>query len=472
MSTQAPERSAPVTPVAVGRWTLVALVVGSMVGAGVFSLPGEFSRSTGVAGSSIAWAIAGAGTATLALTFLRLANRRPDLDAGVYSYAREGFGRYAGFLSAFGYYLTAVVGNVAYWVLIMSTVGEWVPAFDGGSTPAAVVVASVGVWVYQLLLSRGIHSATALNRVVTVAKLVPLAVFVVVALVAFDPAVFAANMGAGEVPLPSQVRATMLLTVFVFIGMECASAYSRYARRRTDVGWATMTGFGGVFVLFVLVTMVSFGVMPREEIAALDQPSIGGVLEQVLGPWGGALVGVGLLVSVLGAYLAWTLVSCEVVVQAAKQGDMPRWLARENRHHAPVAAITMTSVLVQIFLLTVLGTTDAFTVAISLCSSLVLVPYLLSAGLSLTMAWPDRRTAARWLVLAVLAIGYAAFLMWAGGVKYLLLTCVVYAPGTLVHAYARRGDGGLSRRELCAAAVVTVLGIVAVVGLATGRITL
>lgn len=456
----------------VGRWTLVALVVGSMVGAGVFSLPGEFSRSTGVLGSSIAWAIAGAGTATLALTFLRLATRRPDLDAGVYSYAREGFGRYAGFLSAFGYYLTAVVGNVAYWVLIMSTVGEWVPAFEDGSTRAAVVVASLGVWVYQLLLSRGIHSANALNRVVTVAKLVPLAVFVVVALVAFDPAVFAGNLGGGAVPLPSQVRSTMLLTVFVFIGMECASAYSRYARRRTDVGWATMTGFGGVFVLFVLVTMVSFGVMPREEIARLEQPSVAGVLEHVLGPWGAGLVGVGLLVSVLGAYLAWTLVSCEVVVQAARRSDMPRWLARENRHGAPIAAITVTSVLVQVFLLTVLGTKDAFTVAISLCSSLVLVPYLLSAGLSLRLAWPDRRTATGWLVLAVAAIGYSGFLMWAGGAKYLLLTCVVYAPGTLVHVLARRHDGGLSARERWAAVAVVSLGVVAVVCLVTGAITI
>lgn len=460
----------PVQTSSVGRWTLVALVVGSMVGAGVFSLPGEFSRSTGVLGSGIAWVIAGSGTATLALTFLRLSTRRPDLDAGVYSYAREGFGRYAGFLSAFGYYLTAVVGNVAYWVLIMSTVGEWVPAFDGGATPWAVLVASVGVWVYHLLLTRGIHSANALNRIVTVAKLVPLAVFVVVAAVAFDPAVFADNLTAGAAPLPDQVRSTMLLTVFVFIGLECASAYSRHARRREDVGWATLVGFGAVLVLFVLVTMVSFGVMPREEIAALDQPSVAGVLEHVLGRWGAILVGLGLLVSVLGAYLAWTLVSCEVVVQAARRGDMPGWLARENTHGAPIAAITVTSALVQVFLLTVLGTTDAFTVAISLCSSLVLVPYLLSSGLSLKLAWHDRSTATRWLVLAVVAVAYSGFLMWAGGAKYLLLTCVVYAPGTLVHAIARRRDGGLSPRERWAAGVVALLGAGAVVGLATGAL--
>lgn len=205
---------------------------------------------------------------------------------------------------------------------------------------------------------------------------------------------------------------------------------------------------------------------------ALDQPSIGGVLEHVLGPWGGILVGVGLLVSVLGAYLAWTLVSCEVVVQAARRSDMPAWLSREGRHGAPIAAITVTSVLVQVFLLSVLGTTDAFTLAISLCSSLVLVPYLLSAGLSLKLAWPDRRTAAGWLVLAVAAIGYSCFLMWAGGAKYLLLTCVVYAPGTILHAWARRGDGGLSSRERWAAGVVALLGGVAVLALVTGRITL
>ena len=415
----------------------------------------------------------------IALTFLRLAQRRPDLDAGVYSYAREGFGRYPGFLSALGYYLTAVVGNAAYWVLIMSTVGEWVPALKGGATSLAVLFASLGVWGYHLLLRRGVREAASINRIVTVAKLIPLVAFVVIAVVAFDPAIFVDNLGGGDAPLLAQVRGSMLVTVFVFIGVEGASVYSRYARTRRDIGWATITGFLGTLALFALITMVAYGVMSREDIAKLDQPSISGVLESVVGPWGAILVGVGLLISVLGAYLAWTLMGCEVVVQAARAGDMPAFLLKENSRGAQIGAITATNVLVQAFLLVVLVATDAFNFAVSIIASLILVPYALSAGFAVKTALADRRSGAidgenrssRWIVISFLTLLYAGFLIWSGGVDYLLLTFAIYAPFSVVHVWLRGGLRGLTRREQILLAVVVALGVLAIAGLVTGRIT-
>lgn len=138
---------APVRPVAkLSLLTLTAMVVGSMVGAGVFSLPRRFAQETGVAGALIAWAVAGTGMLMLAFVFQALAVRRPDLDAGVYAYAKAGFGEYLGFFSAFGYWASACVGNVTYWVLIMSTVGALVPVLGDGDTVTAVVVSSVGLW--------------------------------------------------------------------------------------------------------------------------------------------------------------------------------------------------------------------------------------------------------------------------------------------------------------------------------------
>ncbi|MEK8226289.1 amino acid permease [Oerskovia sp. M15] len=106
--------------------TLTAMVVGSMVGAGVFSLPSRFAQETGVAGALVAWVVAGTGMLMLAFVFQRLAIRKPDLDAGVYAYAKAGFGEYTGFFSAAGYWASACVGNVTYWVLIMSTLGQWI----------------------------------------------------------------------------------------------------------------------------------------------------------------------------------------------------------------------------------------------------------------------------------------------------------------------------------------------------------
>ncbi|WP_217617200.1 basic amino acid/polyamine antiporter [Cellulomonas sp. GbtcB1] len=460
------------------RWTLAALTVGTMVGGGVFSLPGEFARSTGVVGAAIAWTLAGAGMLTLAVVFQQLSERRPDLGAGVYAYARAGFGRYAGFLSMIGYWAVAVLGNVVYWTLVMSTIGEWVPAFEGGSTVAAVAVSSAGLWFFHVLIARGVRSATAVNRVVTVAKLVPLLVFVVIVGIAFDPAVFAGNLFSdlrgGSVP--AQLSGTIAVTVFVFIGVEGANTYSRYARRRRDVGWATITGFLSVLVLFVLVAMIGYGVLPMAAIAELDQPSVAGVLTHVVGEWGAVLVAAGLLVSVLGAYLAWSLMAAEVVVNAAREGDMPAWFARENARRAPVGALVLTNVTVQVFLLLALLAEDAFDAAVSLTTSMVLVPYLLSAGFAVKQALAARREAGpRWaglLTVSLLAVAYTAFLFYGAGPQYVLMSAVIYAPATILFVIARRArrERALAPGEVAVCGLVLAMAVAAVALLATGVI--
>jgi arginine:ornithine antiporter/lysine permease len=136
-----------------------------------------------------------------------------------------------------------------------------------------------------------------------------------------------------EYGLFDQVRATMLVTVFVFIGIEGASVYSRFAKEREDVGFATITGFIIVTTLMVLVTLLPYAVMQRAEIAGLRQPSMAGVLESVVGPWGSIFISVGLLVSVLGAYLAWSLICAEVMFAAAKSKDMPKIFGNQNANH-------------------------------------------------------------------------------------------------------------------------------------------
>jgi arginine:ornithine antiporter / lysine permease len=165
--------------------TMTGMVVGSMVGAGVFSLPRRFAQETGVTGALIAWLVAGAGMLMLAFVFQTLAVRKPNLDAGVYAYAKAGFGEYLGFFSAFGYWASACVGNVTYWVLIMSTVGAIAPQLEDGDTLLAVALSSVGVWVFFYLVQRGVKDAAVFNRIVTVAKIVPILVFVFLALFAW-----------------------------------------------------------------------------------------------------------------------------------------------------------------------------------------------------------------------------------------------------------------------------------------------
>ncbi|MEV5885824.1 basic amino acid/polyamine antiporter [Streptomyces sp. NPDC052020] len=460
--------------------SLVAMVVGSMVGAGVFSLPGRFAQETGVAGALIAWAIAGTGMLMLALVFQSLAVRRPDLDAGVYAYAKAGFGEYLGFFSAFGYWASACVGNVTYWVLIMSTAGAVIPALGEGDTVLAVVLSSAGLWGFFFLVRRGVREATAINRVVTVAKIIPIVVFVVLALFYLDADVLADNVrGADHTgSLFHQVRGTMLATVFVFLGIEGASVYSRHARRREDVGRATLLGFLSVFAVFASVTLVSYGIVPMDRIAGLRQPSMAGVLEEAVGTWGAVFVSAGLVVSVLGAYLAWTLMAAEVLFVAALDDDMPRFLRRVTPADAPVAALLLTTLLSQVVLIVTLASDDAFDFALNLTSSLSLIPYLLAAAFAVKIAWrPGGDPAAgrgRALPVAALATLYTAFLVYAAGLKYLLVSFVVYAPATILFAMARRER---DRRVFTPAELVIFLvsvagAVLGVLALALGRIEL
>ncbi|MEU6255732.1 basic amino acid/polyamine antiporter [Streptomyces sp. NPDC047043] len=456
--------------------TLTTMVVGSMVGAGVFSLPRRFAQETGVAGALIAWAVAGTGMLMLAFVFQTLAVRRPDLDAGVYAYAKAGFGEYLGFFSAFGYWASACVGNVTYWVLIMSTIGAIAPALGDGDTVLSVVLSSAGLWLFFLLISRGVKEAAAINRIVTVAKVVPILVFVVLALFYLKPHVFAENFGGADYAgsLFQQVKGTMLATVFVFLGVEGASVYSRHAARREDVGRATVLGFLSVFAVFASVTIVSYGLMPMSEIAELRQPSMAGVLESAVGTWGKVFVSVGLIVSVLGAYLAWTLMAAEVLFVAAKDDDMPRFLRRSTAADVPVPALVMTTLLSQIVLVVTLFSDDAFNFALDLTSALTLIPFLLAAAFAVRIALAGNRSGKGELAVAGLATVYTAFLIYAAGFKFVLVSFIIYAPATALFVMARREQGRrlFSPRELVVLAVSAVGAVIGIVALALGWISL
>lgn len=460
-----------------GLPALIGMVVGSMVGAGIFSLPRTFGGATGVAGAVIAWAIAGGGMYALARVFQILAERKPDLDAGVFAYAKAGFGDYAGFLAAFGYWIGSCIGNVSYWVLIKSTLGAFFPFFGDGNTVAAIATASVGIWAFHFLILKGVQQAAFINAVVTVAKVIPIVMFILILLLAFKADLFRANLWGtfSHAGLLEQVRRTMLVTVFVFIGIEGASVYSRHAQRRSHVGAATLIGFASVLLLMVLVSLLPYAVMTQADIAGLRQPSMAGVLAHVVGPWGAVFVSVGLLISVLGAYLAWSLICAEVLFAASRNNDMPSVFSRMNRNGVPSTALWVSNGVVQLFVISTYWSSDAFALMLNLTSVMSLVPYLLVAGYGFTLArrggvHSPAETRRRDLTLAGIAVVYTGFMVLAGGTKYMLLSALLYAPGTALYFWARAEQGRrvFRRWELWLFAAACAGCFAAVVGLGRG----
>ncbi|WP_349269777.1 amino acid APC transporter [Mycolicibacterium parafortuitum] len=462
--------------------TLTAMVIGSMIGSGVFLLPRRFGTEAGVAGALIAWTIAGVGMLMLAFVFQRLATRKPDLDAGIYAYARAGFGDYVGFNSAFGFWASACAGNTSYWVLIMATTSALFPALGAGDTVYAVIASSVGVWLFFYLILRGVKEAAVINRIATFAKVIPILVFIVIALISFQADVFTGNFWGGDgvyswTSLFEQAKGTMLITVFVFLGIEGASVYSRFAREREDVGRATVIGFLSVLAVFMLVTMSSYGVMSQSELAEVGQPSMASVLESVVGEWGSVFIRLGVILSVLGAYLAWTLMAAEILYIPAKADDMPKFLARENANGAPVTALIMAGGLVQLLMIVLLFASNALDFMLDLTAALALIPYLLAAGYALKLTvtretYGDRRSLIPDMVISAVATVYTLFLVYAAGLDHLMLSCILYAPGAVLYVIARRERGlrVFTPAEAVLCGLIMAGAVAGIVGLTTGAI--
>lgn len=463
---------------------LTALVIGSMIGSGIFSLPQNMASGAGAGAIVIGWAITGVGMLMLALVYQTLAHRKPELDNGVYAYAyaHASAGDFVGFNSAWGYWVSAWIGNVGYLVIVFGTLGYAFPAFGDGNTRAAVIGASIVLWIMHAVILRGVRGAAILNALTTIAKIVPLVLFVALAALAFQPHRFTTDFW-GNVHLPGvldQVKSTMLITVWVFIGIEGASVYSARAKNRDDVGRATIVGFVVVLLLLMAVSLLSLGIVSQPELAAMKNPSMAGVLEKAIGRTGVAIAGVGLLVSVGGALLAWTLLAAEAMFTPAKDGVMPAFLSRENAHGVPANALWATNGLVQLFLLVTLVSNATYQALISLATSMILVPYLFSAVYALVIAIkgegyaPGEAVRVRDATIGAVATVYCGWLLYAAGPKYLLLSALLYAPGALLYAWAKRERGERPFKPFEAAILIALVAFASLAGwlVAAGRISL
>lgn len=481
---------------------LIGLVVGSMIGAGIFSLPARFGQATGVLGAIIAWSIAGVGMLMLAFVFQRLAQRKPEIDAGIFAYAKDGFGPYLGFIAAFGFWAGTCVGNVSYWITISNTLAVFggnvtensniVLRFFSGFTKEngdvslqALLVSSVAVWLFHSLILRGVKEASGLNKIVTIAKILPIFIFIIVLVRFFQLDLFTANFwGGGDnsfSSIMSQVNRTMLITVFVFVGIEGASVYSRFAKKREDVGVATVLGFIGVLCIMMLVTLLSYGVVSQEKLGSMPNPSMMSLLTELVGAWGGILIGVGLIVSVLGAYLSWSLLAAEVLWSAAKYHIVPKRLAYESENNVPTSALWLTNITIQSFLILTYFSNDAFVVTQNLTSSLSLIPYFLVAAYAAKLVLKNdisyQRDASGKrsdLIIASVATLYSFAMLLTAGVEKLLLTVLIFLPGSILYILAKREQkqAWFTKAETVIFAVVVLASALTVYMIVAGKSTI
>ncbi|EHM09458.1 arginine/ornithine antiporter [Thermanaerovibrio velox DSM 12556] len=463
-----------------GLFPLVALVIGSMIGAGAFSLPSDIAQNASAGAITLGWLITGIGMIALALTYQSLANRKPELDGGIYSYAKAGFGDFIGFNSAWGYWLSAWLGTVAYLILLFDAVSYFVPLFE--SRVAAVIGASVVLWAIHFLVLSGVREAAIVNLITTVGKLVPIIFFAFIALLGFNLDLFKTDFwGTGGPfqfgPVFEQVRSTMMVTLWVFIGVEGAVVLSGRAAKKTDVGKATVIGLLGTLVLYVIISLASLGIMPREELIQLKNPSTAYILERLIGSGGAVIINLGLIVSLAGASLGWTLLAAEIPYVASEDEVFPYFFSLENDNGAPASSLWITNGLVQLFLIITLVSESTYQALYTVASAAILVPYIFSALYLLKIAstgegYGRRESTAFDFTIGTIASIYSLWLLYGAGLQYLLMCAILYAPGAIFYWQAKRenNEKAFGTFEIVVLTALCIAAIAAIVLMALGII--
>src|ERR671911_2071473 len=356
-----------------GLWMATALVVGNMIGSGIFLLPASLAAEAGPV-SMIGWAFTGAGAILLALVFANLGRALPRT-GGPYAYAKRAFGDFVGFQTAWGYWIAVWAGNAAIAVAFVGYLAVFWPATGTDKLLGALVGIGL-IWLLTLTNILGAREGGAVQLVTTVLKFVPLAIIGVVGLFFIDGGNYEpfAPHGASI----SLLSTTAALTLWAFIGLESATVPADEVKdpERT-IPRATIIGTVLATVLYVVATVSIMGIIPTDQLAASTSPFADAAGQIFGGGWDKVIAAVA-MVSTFGALNGWIMLQGRVPLAAAEDGLFPAAFAKvHGERKTPVFGLVVSSVLVSGLMLMnyTQGLVEAFTFIILLATLTTLVPY-------------------------------------------------------------------------------------------------
>jgi arginine:ornithine antiporter/lysine permease len=475
----------------VGVFGLTALIVGSAIGSGIFALPATLTAGANAEGILIGWVIVGLGMLSLVIVYRNLTLRQPKIDDGIYGWSKNMFGHFGGFIGAYGHGAGDAIGNASYLVVIFSALGAFgiFNFFGEGTTWPAVFVASALLWLVNYFVLQGVRTSTKLNNVITVVKVIPIALFILLAILHFNYQTFIHGFNSTQVfnPITNEVayvsifdqsKSVLLAAMWTLIGIESGTIYATRAKKLSDVAKATTVGALIVIVLLVGTTILALGILTPAEISVLHHPSMAGLMDKMVGPWGGELINLCLIVSVLGALIAWVSLSAEEVRLSGRGGSGTKWLNGLNKKEAPVNSMWLTTGITQVLMLIAGFSHAGYVVLLSFSTSLALIPYLFSSLYALKSGITGKGYESQQKgrlgesIFAFFAVVFVLYMIYGAGLRYLLLAAIVWAVGLplfILGSKEQRRKLPVSERITCI--FVLILALVGVISLFTGWIT-
>ncbi len=471
----------------IGLIGLIGMVISSCIGSGVFAITGQLAGVASPGAVLIAWLIVGVGFLALAFSLNNLTEKRSDLH-GIFSYADAGWGPLAGFISGWGYWLSAWLGNVAFATMMMSTIGYFYPAFLPGNTIPCIIIASIVMWALTYLVIRGVESAAFLNAIVMVCKVAAIAVTLIFGIFLFNAGIFTADFwgnvydnavaagqyGPDAAPLGgvgTQIFNCMIIMMWCFVGIEGASVVSSRAARKTDVGKATLIGFICLMLIYVGASVLPYGYMSSTEVAALDYPALVYVFSSMAPGWGGPFISIAIIISILGSWLSFTILPAETTSEMADYKLLPASWGKLNSHNAPSMSLLIVGACTQAFLIILLFSADAYDFAFSMCTVAIVITWAFAAAYQ--AKWGVQNKNGVQAAIGFVAVAFQVIGVLFNGWSFLLLTCVGYIPGFFIYVKARKDYGNaITMGEKVCMGVISALGVLSLVLLAMGVISI
>ena len=412
-----------------GFWSATALVVGSMIGSGVFLLPASLAPYG--AATLLGWGITLGGALLLAFTFAKLAMRWPQT-GGPYVYARNAFGELPGFVIAWSYWISIWCANAAIAVAFAGSVGALSPAAT--ATPVrAALVALAALWACSAINLLGVREAGRVQLVATALKTLPLVLFGGIALWFVEAQQFHPFNPTGQ-SLPGVAHATVALTLWAFLGLEAATVPAGSIRdpERT-VPRATVSGTLIAGVATILACTAVLGILPSDVLKDSQAP-MAAAATALWGPGAGTGLAVLMAVSCFGALNGWVLLSAQLPMAAARDGVFPALFARVDARGTPATGVLVSSALATLLVVSNYSGSlvQVFTFAILLSTAATLLPYLAGSA-----AWLLRGRGGGSRVVAAAALAYSAYALLGTGADALLWGAALVAAGLPVYMALR-----------------------------------
>ena len=422
----------------IGLLTTTSLVVGNMIGVGIFVLPAVLSSYGSI--SLLGWIFTATGALILAKIFSNFSRIIVSKSGGPYMYSKAGFGDFIGFLVAWGYWIACWVGNGAIAIAIIGAASFFIPELATNS----ILSVSLGlalIWIFTWINARGIKDSGKIQLVTTIFKILPLLFVIIVGLFFFEFDNFPAFNLTGESNF-SAISAVATLTLYAFLGIECATIPAgNIENPDKTIPRATMLGTIIVTILYILGTVVLFGVLPLDILQNSPAP-FAEAAKIIGGNYGGYFVAVGVLISGIGVLNGWILITGQISMATAKDDLFPDFFKKENKNGAPVNGFIIGGVLSSVVMLMnyTEGLVEQFEFIVQLTVLVILMPYLFTAASYALIVIEKKLHTKSWIktfILSALGFAYSLWAIYGSGYETVFYGFLLMLIGIPVYIYMK-----------------------------------